>query len=147
MRIAIALAVLAAAAPAAAEPMPSAQIAALTAGDEFEFRGFAKTEAGFENHIWQFSRDGWVRSESAMSRLAVGAMGEQFGLRAAGTWRRQGDQLCLAWERSARRFDGCYTLLKGLGRMVHLTGPQFFEGTLEPLGAENGMAERSPAAR
>lgn len=149
MRIAVAVAaaLLAAAAPAGAEPMPSAQIAARTAGDEFEFRGFAKTEAGFENHIWRFSRDGWVRSESAMSRLALGAMGEQFGLRAQGTWRRQGDQLCLAWERSARRFDGCYTVLKGLGNMVHLTGPQFFEGTLAPSDTDSGMAERRPAVR
>ena len=138
MRFAIAVAatMLAAAAPAGAEPMPSAQIAALTAGDEFEYRGFAMTRAGFENHIWRFSRDGRVRSESAMSRLAVGAMGEQFGLRAVGTWRRRGDEICVTWEPGARRFDGCYTVLAGKGRMVHLTGPQFFEGTLEPAAPD-----------
>jgi hypothetical protein len=150
MRMAIVAAtIFAAAAPAAAEPMPSAQVAALTAGGEFEFRGFAQTRAGFENHVWRFSRDGRVRSESAMGRLALGGMGEQFGLRAAGTWRRQGDQLCLAWEPSARRFDGCYTVLAGRGRMVNLVGPQVFEGTLEPSApfGEAGTAERRPSAR
>lgn len=149
MRIAVAVAatILAAATSAGAEPMPSAQIAALTAGDAFEFRGFARTPAGFENHIWRFSPDGRVRSESAMSRLAVGAMGEQFGLRAAGTWRRQGDRICLAWEPGARRFDGCYSVLIGQGRMVHLTGPQFFEGTLAPSAGDTGTAERPPKAR
>ncbi|HEY7611288.1 MAG TPA: hypothetical protein VIF14_18825 [Alphaproteobacteria bacterium] len=146
MRLALALAAAAAlASPAAAEPMPSGQVAALTAGNAFEFRGFARTRSGFENHVWRFAPDGRVTSESAMARLALGAMSDQFGLRAAGTWRRQGDQLCLQWEPGARRFDGCYTVLKGRGRMVHLVGPQFFEGTLEPSGPAAGTAEQRPA--
>ena len=142
---AVAFAVAAVASPAAAEPMPSGQIAALTAGDTFEFRGFARTRSGFENHIWRFAPDGRVTSESSMGRMALGGMGEQFGLRAVGIWRRQGDQLCLQWEPGARRFDGCYTVLKGHGRMVHLAGPQFFEGTLGPSGPATGTAERRPA--
>jgi hypothetical protein len=76
-----------------------------------------------------------------MSRLMVGAMVEQFGLKAAGTWRRAGDQICVTWEAQARRLDGCYDVLKGRGSMVHLTGPQFFEGSLSPV--PTGTAERS----
>jgi hypothetical protein len=45
MRLALAVAAAAVAlvSPAAAEPMPSGQVAALTAGDTFEFRGLART--------------------------------------------------------------------------------------------------------
>lgn len=121
-----------AAAPASAERMASTQIASLTLDDRFEFRGFTRTLVGFEDHIWQFSPDGRVRSESAMHRGNASGMGVQFGIRYAGTWRRQGDAICVEWEASARRFDGCYGLLAGKARMVHFVGPQFIEGTLVP---------------
>src|SRR6476660_8521648 len=109
MRLALFLAgaVLILAAPVAAEPMPGTQTAVMTAADSFEFRGSGRTRSGFENHIWRFTPDGRVTSESAMSRLMVGAMVEQFGLKAAGTWRRAGDQICVTWEAQARRLDGC----------------------------------------
>jgi hypothetical protein len=149
MRLALAVAAAAVAlvSPAAAEPMPSGQVAALTAGDTFEFRGLARTRAGFENHVWRFAPDGRVTSESSLARLTLGAMGDQFGLRAAGTWRRLGDQLCLQWEPGARRFDGCYTVLKGRGRMVHLVGPQFFEGSLEAVDPATRTAEQPKPSR
>jgi hypothetical protein len=148
MRVVLAAAVAATlASPAAAERLHSAQVAALTAGDTFVFRGYARTRAGFENHIWRFTPDGRVTGESALARLAVGAMADQFGFRAAGKWRRLGDQLCLAWEAGARRFDGCYTVLKGRGRMVYLVGPQYFEGSLEAVTAATGTAEQPKPSR
>jgi hypothetical protein len=147
MRLAILLAgaSLALAAPLAAEPMPSVQIAAMTAADSFEFRGSGRTRSGFENHIWRFTPDGRVASEYAMTRLMVGAMVEQFGLKTAGTWQRAGDRICLKWEWPARRFDGCYDVLKGRGRMIYLAGPQFFEGSMVPVDPPTRAAERAPA--
>lgn len=129
---------------AAAERMASTQVADLTLNDRFEFRGFTRTLVGFEDHIWHFTPDGKVRSESAMHRGNASGMGVQFGIRFAGTWTRDGDAICVAWEASARRFDGCYGLLTGRAHMVHFVGPQFIEGTLAPAAAPGAprMAER-----
>jgi hypothetical protein len=97
----------------------------------FEFRGSGRTARGFENVIWRFQREGRVVSEGSLSRLFyLGGMGEEFGIRASGTWRREGDKVCVSWDPFNRRFDGCYGVMLGRGNIVHLTGPQFMDGGL-----------------
>ena len=157
MRIAPRLAITAAAAAcvaalavsAAAEPMPVAQIAELADGGDFEFRGFTRSQMGFEDHIWRFSRDGRVRGEFALHRGIASAMGVQFGLRSTGIWHRSGDRICIEWAADTRRFDGCYGVLTGRGRMVHLTGPQFLAGTFDRSAPSSDArtAERPSSAR
>lgn len=105
-------AVLAAAvtAPAAhaGERMGAQELASRVETGGFEFRGSGRTASGFENMIWRFQPDGRVVSEGAISRLFyLGGMGEQFGLKASGTWRRAGDRICVTWDPYNRRFDGC----------------------------------------
>lgn len=124
----------------AGERMGAQELARRVETGGFEFRGSGRTASGFENMIWRFQPDGRVVGEGAISRLFyLGGMGEQFGLKTSGTWRREGDRICVAWDPYNRRFDGCYGVLIGDRNVVHLTGPQFIAGGLE-------RAERPPSS-
>lgn len=123
----------------ASERVGSEALASRIETGGFEFRGSGRTASGFENVIWRFQPDGRVVSEGAISRLFyLGGMGEQFGLKGSGNWRREGDKVCVTWDAYNRRFDGCYGMLLLHGSVVHLTGPQFMAGGLE-------RAERAPS--
>lgn len=126
-----AAAVLAAMPSLAADRMLAPELASRIGADRFEFRGYGKTMRGFENMIWRFTPDGKVTGEASMSgRLVSGGMAETFGLKNAGTWRREGERLCLAWDAGNQRFDGCYAVLSAAKGTVYLIGPQMLEGKL-----------------
>ncbi len=115
----------------AADRMLAPELATRIGADHFEFRGFSKTMSGFENMIWRFGADGRLTGEAAMSgRLTSGGMGETFGMKNAGTWRREGESLCLQWDAGNRRFSGCYVVLSGAKGTVYLIGPQLLEGKI-----------------
>ncbi len=118
----------------AAEPMQTSELAARLGSSKFEFRG--------RYNVWRFTPDGRVNSDYNTTRGCWGAMCEQWGLKETGTWRREGNKLCIKWERA----DECYTIAPGQGRMVTLMGPRTIEGTLEADG-DTGYAETpAPAA-
>lgn len=124
---------------AIAEPLPSPQVAARTANGQFEFRG--------RTHLWRFGPDGRVHADHTVSRISMGGLGEQFGMRASGTWRRDGDRICIEWQQGNPAPSGCYAIQAGKGSMVFLAGPQTLEGTLEATQPPaTGTAER-PAPR
>ena len=126
----------------AADRMLAPELASRIGAGGFEFRGFGRTTSGFENMIWRFSPDGKVTGEAAMSgRLVSGGMAETFGMKNAGTWRRQGESLCIQWDAGNRRFSGCYVVLSGAKGTVYLIGPQMLEGKIY-RGSEPGPAAR-----
>src|SRR5262245_29283624 len=111
-------ATIAASAPVAAayaEPLQSAEVAALVGSQGFEFRG--------RYTFWKFSADGRVTADdSRILPLTLGGSGEQFGMRKTGKWRRDGNVLYITWqgEQSEQR----YVVNRGSGRMVVLSGPR-----------------------
>lgn len=130
--IALALgAAIAGSAAHADERLSAEALASRVDGGPFEFRGSGITARGFESMIWRFTPDGRVVGEVATSRIIAGGMVDQFGIQATGTWRRMGDNVCVTWDASNRRFDGCYGVLLR-DRNVHVTGPNFLAGTAEP---------------
>lgn len=137
--VALAAAMLAGTA-AIAEPLSTAQVAERTANGQFEFRS--------RTNLWRFGPDGRVQADYTVSRIAMGGFGEQFGMRASGTWRRDRDRICIEWQQGNPAPNGCYAVLTAKGSMVMLAGPQTLEGTLEPVqpAPPTGLAER-PAPR
>lgn len=108
--------------PAAAmEPLQSAELTARIGDGRFEFRS--------RMLMWRFTPDGKVQSTYNTSRAGQGALGESWGNTDAGTWRRDGDRLCITWQ--SKRSEDCYSVVRSEGSMVKLLGPQAIEGTLE----------------
>lgn len=128
-----ALAALAAAAPAlAAEPMSLADLAARTGKGAFEYRGSGMSYSmggRHENVIWRFTPDGRVAGEVLQSGGGYGAT-QQVYRKVTGTWRRQGQQLCLQLDAMNAGFNGCYTVTSGPGGAVGLMGPVSLDGSL-----------------
>lgn len=135
-------------AAANAQPLQSSELKARTGDGRFEFRG--------RTLVWSFTPDGKVTSDYTTSRMELGGIGETFGLKDSGTWRRDGDRLCITWQ-SSQGSENCYTVAQGQGRMVTLMGPQMIEGTLEssagtghsdtPAGPSNPVAREQPKVR
>jgi hypothetical protein len=117
-----------------AEPLQSAEVAALIGKQGFEFRG--------RNTMWKFSPDGKVAADDSVYRATQGGMGETWGMKNTGTWRVEGQQLCIQWSNAAG--DQCYTITRSGGRMVVLAGPRTIEGTIDAR-EDTGFAE-TPAA-
>jgi hypothetical protein len=116
---------------AQAEPLQSAELAALVGNKGFDFRG--------RQTMWKFTPDGKVQADDNSSRATQGAMGESWGMKNSGTWRVQGDKLCIQWRDS--QSDQCYTVSRSsTGRMVTLSGPRTIEGTLDARD-DTGVAE------
>ena len=108
--------------PAAAlEPMQSSELTARIGDGTFEFRG--------RQMFWRFSPDGKVQSTYNTSRAGQGALGETWGHTDTGTWRRDGDSLCIKWV--SKQSEDCYSVVHAQGSMVKLMGPQAIEGTLD----------------
>jgi len=116
-------------------PLQSAELAALVGKNGFEFRG--------HQTMWKFSPDGKVTADDNVYRGTQGAMGETWGLKNAGTWRLDGQTLCIRWQNAAG--DHCYTVTRTTGRMVRLSGPRTIEGTLDARD-DTGYAESLPPA-
>lgn len=115
---------------AQAEPLQSAELTAFIGKSGFEFRG--------RQTMWKFAPDGKVTADDNNYRAGQGAMGETWGMKNTGTWRLEGNTLCIQWQdaRSAQ----CYTVTRTTGRMVVLAGPRQLEGTLDARD-ETGFAE------
>ena len=126
--IAATCAALANAGAARAEPLSAAQLQATAPGGEF--RGFTATGRGFENHIWRFAPDGRVTAIANVKRsLGNSVVNQDFG--DSGTWRLEGDRLCVEWQGLNRPYSGCYSVDGSPGTsQVRLTGPATWQGTL-----------------
>ena len=122
-------ALIAAAVPAGAgaEPLSGHGIAA-RAG---EFRGDTLSFRGFESHIWRLLPGGEARAVVSLKRgySALNAVNVEFG--DSGTWRIEGDTLCVQWAGPNARFSGCYAVEARQGNHVRLVGPARWEGTLD----------------
>jgi hypothetical protein len=114
--------------PAQAAPLSAAQLQAVAPGGEF--RGYVTTNRGFENHIWRFGPGGQATATVSITR-ATGNLGyaEEFG--DSGTWRVEGNRLCVEWQGPNRQYSGCYTV-DGTAQssQVRLIGPATWQGTL-----------------
>jgi hypothetical protein len=128
MRLLVA-ALIAAAVPAAAgaEPLSGGEIAA-RAG---EFRGDTLSFRGFESHIWRLLPSGEARAVASLKRgySAFTAVSVEFG--DSGSWRIEGNTLCVQWGGPNARFSGCYAVEARQGNHVRLVGPARWEGTLD----------------
>ena len=121
---------------AQAAPLQSAELSALIGKSGFEFRGLQT--------MWKFSPDGKVHADDNVYRGTQGAMGETWGMKSSGTWRVEGNQICIQWQ--GAQSAQCYTVTKTAGRMVVLAGPRTLEGTLDARD-DTGFAETpAPAA-
>ena len=123
--------------PAQAEPLQSAELTSVIGNKGFEFRG--------RYTMWKFGPDGRVTADdSRIPALTLGGSSEQFGMKNSGTWRVEGNQLCIKWQNADG--DQCFTVNRGRGRMVTLAGPRTIEGTIDARD-DTGFAETPrPAA-
>jgi len=96
-----------------------------------EFRGDTQSFRGFESHIWRLGPGGEARAVVTLKRglNAFNATTIEFG--DSGTWRVQGNTLCVDWPGPNQRFSGCYAVEAQQGNHVRLVGPARWEGTLE----------------
>ena len=115
---------------AQAQPLQSAEVSALIGTNGFEFRG--------HQTMWKFSPDGKVTADDNNYRATQGGMGETWGMKNSGTWRVEGNQLCIKWQNA--QSDQCYTVTRGQGRMVTLAGPRTLAGTIDARD-DTGVAE------
>ena len=115
-------------APSAAAPLAAGEIRARSAGGEF--RGYGATRrSALEDVIWRFRPDGSLSSVSQIRRRA--AMASQFEeYNDTGTWRIEGDRLCVEFRSVHRDMSGCYGVDGGAGEQVRLVGPVQLQGTL-----------------
>jgi hypothetical protein len=123
-----------AASPAAAQPLPLTFPELRQRIHNGEFRGYTVTNRGFENQIWHFRPDGYIRAV-ADARIRRGGvpMDEYQQWQDAGTWSVVGGgQVCVSFQGPNRNLDGCYAVSSGPGKQVRLIGPYTWEGTLEP---------------
>ncbi len=112
-----------------AEPVGGGEILARTAGGEF--RGYGATQrAPLEDVIWRFRPDGTLTSYSQLRRKYPISSGQFEEYSDSGTWRIEGDRLCVAFNSVHRSFGGCYAVDGRGGDHVRLGGPVQLEGTL-----------------
>lgn len=127
LRISLALvAALAAPGLARAEPLPGDQIRARASGGEF--RGFGNIRR-LEDFIWRLAPNGAVLSTSLLRRGGRDS-GEFIEYRDAGSWRVEGNRLCVQFGGVHGFLSGCYTVDGIGGDHVRLVGPVTLEGTL-----------------
>ena len=126
---AVALAALLPFAAALAEPIRGGEIAARSTGGEF--RGYGTTQRGpLEDVIWRLRPDGRVSSVSQLRRRYPQSNSQFEEYTDTGTWRVEGDRLCVAFDSAHRGFSGCYAVDGAGGDHVRLAGPVHLEGTL-----------------
>lgn len=128
-RLALAAAALAVAlplAPASAAPMGGEEIRARSSGGEF--RGFGNVRR-FEDFIWRLRPDGTLSSISLIRRGGRDS-GEFIEYKDTGTWRVEGNRLCVQFASVHGFLSGCYSVDGTGGDHVRLVGPANLEGTL-----------------
>jgi hypothetical protein len=128
-RLTLAAAALAAAlplAPASAAPMGGEEIRARSSGGEF--RGFGNVRR-FEDFIWRLRPDGTVTSISLIRRGGRDS-GEFIEYHDTGSWRVEGNRLCVQFASVHGFLSGCYSVDGTGGDHVRLVGPANLEGTL-----------------
>lgn len=135
MRQTVSIALVAAAAlvPAAAAqafPLGGPQLAQRVHNGEF--RGYAHTSRGFENQIWHFRPDGYIRAVADARVLRRQNTDENLQWQDIGTWRIAAGQVCVSFQGPNRNLDGCYAVTAGPGKEVRLIGRYSWQGTLEP---------------
>ncbi len=113
-------------APAAAVPMGGEEIRARSAGGEF--RGYGNIRR-LEDFIWRLRPDGTVRSISLL-RTGGRDTGQFIEYSDAGTWRVEGNRLCVQFANVHGFLSGCYAVDGIGGDHVRLVGPAVLEGTL-----------------
>jgi hypothetical protein len=128
-RLTLAAAALAAAlplAPVSAAPMGGEEIRARSSGGEF--RGFGNVRR-FEDFIWRLRPDGTVTSISLIRRGGRDS-GEFIEYHDTGSWRVEGNRLCVQFASVHGFLSGCYSVDGTGGDHVRLVGPANLEGTL-----------------
>jgi hypothetical protein len=118
-----------AATPASAMPLSGPQLTQRIVNAEF--RGYTNTMRGFENHIWHFLPDGRVRAVADSQRLAPRRENYRQEWQDIGSWRVEGDRVCVAFQGANQSVSGCYAVEAGWRRQVRLVGPYVWQGTLE----------------
>ncbi len=113
-------------APVQAAPLSGEEIRARSAGGEF--RGYGNIRK-LEDFIWRLRPDGTLRSDSLL-RIGGRDTGQFVEYRDTGTWRVEGDLLCVQFASVHGFLSGCYTVDGSGGDHVRLTGPATLEGTL-----------------
>jgi hypothetical protein len=115
-------------APAEAAPLGGQELRARSAGGEF--RGYGATRRSrLEDVIWRLRPDGSVSSVSLIRRGGRDS-GEFIEYRDAGSWRVEGNRLCLQFGAVHGDLSGCYDVDGIGGDHVRLVGPVNLEGTL-----------------
>jgi len=124
---------------AAAAGLPAAAKALPLGGPELqqrivngEFRGYTRTNRGFENQIWHFLPDGRIRAVADARILRKPGFDDYLEWQDAGQWHLTGSQVCVSFVGPNRNLDGCYAIDARGGKHVRLVGPYAWEGTLEP---------------
>lgn len=116
-------------AAARAEPVRGGEIAARTPGGEF--RGYGSTQrAPLEDVIWRFRTNGTLTSYSQLRRKYPQSNSQFEEYTDTGSWRVDGDRLCVMFDSVHRGFSGCYAVDGIGGDHVRLAGPLHLEGTL-----------------
>ena len=118
-----------AAGPAAAIPLIGQQLSARIVNAEF--RGYTRTNRGFENQIWHFLPDGRIRAVADSRRLVWRDRDDHREWQDIGAWRLEGDRVCVSFAGPNRTIAGCYVVDAGPGKQVRLVGPSVWDGTLE----------------
>lgn len=113
-------------ATAAAAPMGGEEIRARATGGEF--RGYGNIRR-LEDFIWRMSPDGMVRSVSLL-RTGGRDTGQFIEYSDAGTWRVEGNRLCVQFGNVHAFLSGCYAVDGIGGDHVRLSGRANLEGTL-----------------
>jgi hypothetical protein len=117
-------------APAAAEALPLGGPALVQRVMNAEFRGYTRTSRGFENQIWHFLPDGRIRAVGDARTLRWGRE-DHLEWQDIGSWRVEGDRLCVGFRGVNQNLAGCYAIDVGFGKNIRLVGPYLWEGTLE----------------
>jgi len=117
----------AAAGPASAAMLSGAEIQA-RAG---EFRGDTRSVRGLESHIWRLGPGGQIRAIATLKRGLSTLNSSMVEFDDVGSWRIEGNSLCVQWSGANARFSGCYAVEAQQGNHVRLIGPAQWEGTLE----------------
>ena len=112
-----------------AEPLAGSQIQLRAEGGEF--RGDTHSTRGLESQIWRLAPGGQARAIASIKKglSALNSTMIEFG--DTGSWRIEGNTLCVEWAGENRRFSGCYAVEGQQGNHVRLIGPAQWEGTLD----------------
>lgn len=116
-------------ASAAAAPLDGGEIRARSTGGEF--RGYGSTPRyHLEDFILRLRPDGFVSSTSLLRRRHSMNSGNFEEYSDAGSWRVEGNRLCVEFGGAHRYLSGCYGVDGREGDHVRLIGPVLLEGTL-----------------